>query len=1187
MTNEGVDGNHVIASTRGGCWRVLALALLLVAMPLLAQSPTGDIRGSVTDPSGAVVPNATVKVTEVTTGRVITVPVTNAGLFSALHLLPGNYKVVASAPNFSNAQANLVVQAGQVSNANLQLKVGQAATTVEVTAAGAVQPDTTDAKVDGVVTSSEIVNLPLDQRNFLDLAATQPGVTVRDGGNIDPTKTAAYRTVGIDGRSGTGTRVQLDGIDITDETVGTTTANMSADSVQEFQLQQANLDISTSLTSSGSVSIISRTGTNGFHGSGFWFYRNQDMGARPGFSQTQVPFSRHQYGFRVGGPFIKNKVFWFLNGEKTDQTQQSFKRVHDFTVNGANCLAGCFAGSPFSVKLASGRLDANLTDTLHAFYHFNHSDDLSTGGDIPTSPFQNVDWTNVHIAGLDWLHGRTTHSVRFGYVNFNNRIVSQSFAGFSFPTTPSGAFYNLSVGDLTFGPNGLAPQQTDQDNYQARYDGSFMFGRHTLRYGFEFNHIVLGGFANFAGPLSVSGIFTGGSLTGTPGDPLSYQFNDFTTGPNNGFFTIEGCHGFTHGCHKNNRIAWYLGDTWKVLNNLTFSFGTRWEYDTGYFNAEKSVGVTRPDFLNYWVNGAATEPKFPKTAFSPQIGVAWDPFGDGKTSVRAGFSLDYEMNIYNNLLFDQNALIPSGIGPDVDSSANVVNPDGTPITPAQAGINVGAMPVSCQGAVAAMNGGDYSCMAATGNTIASVLPFIDQLNSAIKGAYANYKFSPTSGPIQFITQKGNTFGFLLGGNRFKIPYATQINFGVQRQLWQNNLLSVDFIEVHGVHQGFLGQDFECRRCASTFNAANAAAILAAGGTLDDLAQDSGAFPGRTPDPTSQFPVIQTTNFLRARIVTDGGFSKYLAMQVRFKGRVQNHFHNFIHNGDYSIGYTLSRNLAIQGSTRTEFLNNAEFKLGDVNSHGYFGYSGLDHTHMINASVVLQVPLGFTIGSIVTLQSAPPVTLDIPDINLSGAPAIFSTDLYGQGSIGGGAPVGTILPGTREGSLGRDIKSWAQLNQVITNFNNTWAGKLTPAGQALVNAGLMTPADLAAQGGTVPTIPLVPTTNPWPFNKFWNADFSIMRPIKLGFIHEGVNIEPIFQIFNLFNHSGLNTYSGLNPTVFGNLNYDYSAANNANPDCAVAGANNTTTQNCVTALQQFRGRNSVNQRLMQVGVRLNW
>lgn len=534
--------NH--ASQRAWLSVFVTAAFMLLTTASFAQSPTGDIRGRVTDPSGAVVPNASVTLVDVDTNRTVTVPVTTDGLFSALHLIPGNYKVTAKAANFSPAQANLVVQAGQVSNANLQLTVGKTSTTVEVTAAGGNQVNTSDAKVDGVLTAREIENMPMDQRNFLDLAGTQPGVSVRDGGNIDPTKSAAYRTVGIDGRSGTGTRVQLDGIDITDETVGTTTANISADGVQEFELQQSNLDLSTSLTSSGSISIISRSGTNGFHGSAFEFFRDQHMGARPGFSPEAVPFRRHQYGFRVGGPIIKNRLFWFANGEKTAQVQQSFTSITNFPVNGVNCAAGCFGGSPLNIRYLTGRLDANITQNLRAFYHFNHNDDVSTGGTIPVSPFQNVDWTNVHIAGLDYLHGRFTHSYRFGYVNFNNRIVSQSFPGFPFPQTSEGTPFNLAVGNLTIGPNALAPQETDQNNYQNKYDGSFAFGRHTLRYGFELNHVVLGGFANFAGPLSVTGIYNNGFISGDLSNPLDYQFSDFSTGPNNGFFTVGACQGF-------------------------------------------------------------------------------------------------------------------------------------------------------------------------------------------------------------------------------------------------------------------------------------------------------------------------------------------------------------------------------------------------------------------------------------------------------------------------------------------------------------------------------------------------------------------------------------------------------------------------------------------------------------------
>src|SRR2546425_12230698 len=118
--------------------------------------------------------------------------------------------------------------------------------------------------------------MPLDSRNFLSLAELEPGVQLADAGVNDPTKSVTYLTVQVQGRSGTGTRVQMDGIDVTDETVGMTVANISADAVEEFQLSQSTLDLSTSLTSTGAVSIITRSGTNQFHGSGFYYYRNQD-----------------------------------------------------------------------------------------------------------------------------------------------------------------------------------------------------------------------------------------------------------------------------------------------------------------------------------------------------------------------------------------------------------------------------------------------------------------------------------------------------------------------------------------------------------------------------------------------------------------------------------------------------------------------------------------------------------------------------------------------------------------------------------------------------------------------------------------------------------------------------------------------------------------------------------------------
>jgi hypothetical protein len=1188
----------------------LSILITLLLVPVaFAQSPTGDIQGTVTDATGAVIVNAKVTITETATGRTIETASNDAGLYTAFHLLPGEYAVKVEKEGFSSFTEKVEVRAGQVASVSPRMKVGTSATTVEVSGSGIVIADVTRSTVDGVIEAEQIQNLPSNQRNFLDLASLEPGVFVRDGSMIDPTKSGTYRTVGVDGRSGTGTRVQVDGIDITDETVGTTLSNVSNDAVKEFQLSQSTLDLSTSLTSSGAVNIITQSGGNQIHGSAFEFFRDKNMSARIADQLTDEPFRRHQYGFRAGGPFIKDKLFWFVTGEHLtefalDPTSTSISKANTPFSNffGTSCANGCGSGTPLDLKLGDGRVDLNATSNLRVFYRFNYSSDLAAGGSVPFSPFQNVDWTMVHTVGVDYGSGRFSHSYRFGFVNFHNRIVSQQFAGFPFPTAPTGQPYNLAVGSLTVGPNGLAPQQTDQNNFQNKYDGSYIFGKHALRYGFEFNHIVLGGFANFAGPLSIAGTFPPNS---TDPNPLNYPLSDFTTGPDDGFFTVDGCFGFKHGCHTNNRIAWYAGDSWKKFSNFTLNYGTRWEFDTGYFNQEGANGVHRPSFLDYFLPGASKTPSFPLTAFSPQLGFAWDPWKNGKTSIRAGAYLAYEMNIFNNLLFDQSALIPSGIGPDTFGSSFVGGPDGSPITPALAGISIASLPASCQGAAAvtAMNGGDYSCL--VGAPIGSTLGAIGALDKKLKSLYQNFTFNPASGSSQFLTLKGNTLGFLIGGDKFKLPYATQVNFGFERELSKNNVLSVDFLFNHGVHQGFLGQDFECRRCANTLNVAKAQAKVNAvlgGQTVDQwLANPANAgktitafglnsdsiFQGRTPDPTASDPIIQTTNFIRARIVGDGGFAKYRALNVKLRGRLNQTFLHALKNSVYQFSYAYSLSEATNGATRTEFLNTALDKKDPTNS-AYFGADGLDHRHNFTASLTTQVPFGFHIGQIWSFHTAPPLNLFMPAIGITGSNTLFTTDLLGEGGSGS-TPLAQVVPGTKVGAFGRSINSWSDLNAIITAYNNNSAGKLTPAGQALVNAGIFTQAQLVQLHAVSPVIPLVPTANPWPFENFFNLDMTLSRPIKLARLHEGVELEPIAQAFNLFNNNSRGTYGGALDGSFGSLNFDYnSAANNASSNCAVT---NTVTgasvQNCLKALELSRTRTNPVNRQFQVGIRVNF
>jgi hypothetical protein len=1126
---------------------LLILAMLVSAVTVFSQTPTGSIRGRVLDPNGAAVTGATVTIQEKATNRLITTQTNDDGFYEARNLPIGSYTVKVEQTGFSTSTVeNVVVQTGQVATTDVSLAVGTVGTntvTVQGTEAQLVV-DTTRQTVDGVVTAEKIQQLPLNGRNFLDLAALQPSVRVQDGGAIDPTKVNAYRAVSVNGSSGTGTRVQIDGIDVTDETVGTTTANISTDAVQEFQLSRSSFDLSTSLTTTGAININTRSGSNEFHGSGFYFWRNQKIGTRR-FDQTEKEeSSRTQQGFRFGGPLMKDKLFFFVNGEHSSELAQNVVQI-----NPPFAQFSAASSLPIRARYWTGRLDWTMTDSVRLFYSHRYNDDSSTGGTV-ISPFQNIDWTNVHVVGADITGSRLTHSLRFGYVNFNNRIESQQL-DVPFLTTPQGFAYQLNISDLSIGPNSLAPQQTYQDNKQFKYDGSYVGGNHTLRFGGEINRIVLGGFANFAGPLTVVAEFPA-TPDGAASDPLNYPLLFMTTGPNTGFFTAQAAHGLPFGGHFNTRTAWYVGDSWRVRPNFSFNFGVRHNRESNMF----AKGAPAIPELERFGAGRGGVPEFPWHAFSPQVGFAWDPTGEGKTSIRGGFYLAYEMNIFNNSLFDEFARIATGIGPTVFDETHIVDPLGNPIV-------VPISSTNCPGRLQ----GDYSCL--EGLPIKNVLGDVGRIHAAVQSAFAAFfpNYNPTTGISEFANSAGNTFGGQFPGD-YRIPYSMQFNIGFQRELAKNTVLSVDYVRIRGVGLPFMLVDNERRRDAAFFNEAAARSSI---GTRIGVApgavnpQTIGNFiAARTAAGLSTsittFALANDTiwpgvsNLTRARLI-QGGFSLYNGLQVQLNGRfakdgMLSRFaigdRQLVHGVDYTISYALSRAEATSGSGRQEFITNTT--TNNVRYNNDFGPTGNDRTHLFGAGLIIGTIGGFNLNPTIRFGSAPPVTLSLPSTAGFGANNMFTTDINGDGGTGT-APRGDILPGTKVGDLGSHIGSFQELNRIISQFNTSYANTLTPFGQRLLQAGIFSEAQLKSLGAFVRPIALVPENNPWPFQGRFNTDLRVTRPIS---ITERIRIEPYLEVFNLFNNTPKGTYGGLNPAVFGNLNFPYSSADIGDLDAQVRG-----------------------------------
>jgi hypothetical protein len=1101
--------------------RVLIGAALLLCFTAVvwAQTPTGSIDGTARDKTRAVLPGVTVTVTELATGRVITMTTNEAGRYTVRNLLPGAYTLELKLAGFITHKVdNVQINSGSVFDGDVTMQVGGAQEIVQVTAQ-AVAVDTARAVVDSVITQKEIKDIPLFGRNFLDLAALSPGAYIRDGGSIDPTKSVAYRTVGVSGRSGTGTRVQVDGIDVTDETVGTTVANFSNESVAEFQLTRSSLDPSTSLTSSGSVNIIGKAGGNDIHGGWFFDYFNEKLMARPGFSTDKPnPLDRRKRtGGSVGGPFKQDKLFWFVNYEQAWETGLSRSQVPEFPQLNVN------QSFPIDMQMAEGRLDWNATSALRMFYKFHNDSNMQTGGSA-VSPYQNINWTNTHTVGLDFIQSKMTHSYRFGYVNFNNQIASQEL-DFTFPTAPNGIKYYLGVGPYGAGPNNLAPQATYQDNWQNSYEGSWLIQKHSLRFGFDIRQINLGGFANFSGPLTVNGTYDDATIAaikargGNIQDPLEYPFESMSVGPDLGFFTLAPAHGLAHGGHPNTRIAWFVQDSWKLHRTFTMNVGVRWQYDTRYYS---DPAVPRDSWLERYGPGYSTQPKLPKNLFSPSFGFAWDVGGNGKTVIRGGMYKGYEMNIQNNTMFDEYAMLPPGIGPDSYDATYITGPDGTPI-------NVdGKHPT-----------GDYTDL--YGLPIKNVVDTMGKIKAAVNAAYESYKFDPNSGTTALRLNKMQPYGGNIPGETYRIPYAMQFNLGVQRELKPGTVISVDWIYNHGVGLPFFLVDKEFRRAATTLNVANATTQV--NKVLGGLTVDQWIAANPTKN-ISAFSLISDSIYMgRFSDVTrmrlwDGGFSRYNGIQISFRGAERALWK--LKDVGYNLSYAIARGEAAGAVGRVEF-NASPIDNWTPNSKATFGPNALDFTHLITFNNTITVPGGVRFNSIWAFRTAAAQNLTVPNFGgaTSGVNAFFATDLNGDGGTST-TPRGDLLPGATAGQFGRSISNFQQLNGIIAAFNSTYAGQLTPHAKALVSAGLFTEAQLKKLGAVIPSIPLCPVNNPWPWHNRFTTDLRIDRPISLAKLREGMQIRPFLDFFNIFNHAPVGTYGGLTG-VFGALNYNYATA----------------------------------------------
>ena len=346
----------------------------------------GSIQGTITDPTGAVVPEANVMITGTDTGLVRAAKTDSAGFYSVGPLNPGNYNITVTRAGFQRLSVTTVVHTGTATSGSFKVTLGTSTETVEVNA-GALQVNTEQIGVAGVINREQIDSLPVNGRDILDYAQLEPGVILQSGQTFDPTK-AGYSAISVSGVGGRTTRILLDGQDITDETVGTTIYNVPSGAIQEFQLNRSTQDVSGSVTSTGQVLVSTQSGTNAIHGNAFYNFQDARAGAAE-VGGIQAPFQRNQFGGYVGGPILKDKLFFFGGVERIKQSEQ------DVALGASPVFQPILTQfplvpAPFHDTFSMARLDYNGPKGIHFFARgvYSTNSDFATFRHKATNAFQ-------------------------------------------------------------------------------------------------------------------------------------------------------------------------------------------------------------------------------------------------------------------------------------------------------------------------------------------------------------------------------------------------------------------------------------------------------------------------------------------------------------------------------------------------------------------------------------------------------------------------------------------------------------------------------------------------------------------------------------------------------------------------------------------------------------------------------
>jgi hypothetical protein len=608
--------------------RVLSLAsvLMLASLPAWAQGNSASVRGRVLDPQGRPVPAAAVTVTSSATGWSRETSSDERGEYVVADIPPGGYVVAITASGFAPQRfESVTLNVGQVLDLEATLSVAGVREDIVVDAAGAGMVDTARSVVDAVLTPQAIDRLPLNGRNFLELALLVPGNAPAP--NFDPTKTNSV-VISSAGQLGRGGNITVDGMDNNDDMVGGPLLNVVQEGVQEFQIATSRFAADLGRSAGSVINVVTKSGSDALRGSGSLFFRDDSLQAFPPTADRNTdtpPFDRQQYAVSLGGPLSKGNLFAFGALEYRNQDGALLVGTRDTSTR---TIRRSFVEAPLDDLLGQVRIDwrAGANDSVIVRYAGQDAEDVaSSGGDRPiASASQRQNSRNRYHSVLgSWtrvLSPSSVNSLSVSYSDFDNKIVSLSSGPqYTFPSIEDGSSFRV-------------PQSTVQERLQIADTFSTVRGAHAIRAGGE---------VQFVSAALGLGVFRDGRVELVQDFPDFDHNGDGRVDDNDLLFAVTLRSGnpdqnLDLADVDNDHAAFFIQDDWRIRPNLTLNLGLRYEFDTDVKN------VSRYDEINPLVQPFLVGDRGrDMNNWSPRVGFNWS-LPDGHTSIRGGYGMYYD-----------------------------------------------------------------------------------------------------------------------------------------------------------------------------------------------------------------------------------------------------------------------------------------------------------------------------------------------------------------------------------------------------------------------------------------------------------------------------------------------------------------------------------------------------------------